>query len=97
MAPMSSSHKAQKGAAMGIARSTFPFVPAAVDTAPDIPVAAAGGVGDGRGLAAALMLGADGVLRCLGMSASPPTPDVSLRGNEPTLRANALNRCAIAR
>ena len=24
---------------------------------------------------------------CLGMSASPPTPDVSLRGNELTLRA----------
>jgi hypothetical protein len=24
----------------------------------------------------------------LGMSASPPTPDVSLQGNEPTLRAN---------
>jgi hypothetical protein len=24
---------------------------------------------------------------CLGMSASPPTPDVSLQGNEPTLRA----------
>jgi hypothetical protein len=26
-------------------------------------------------------------LSCLGMSASPPTPDVSLRGSEPTLRA----------
>ena len=26
---------------------------------------------------------------CLGMSASPPTPDVSLQGNEPTLRAIA--------
>jgi hypothetical protein len=25
---------------------------------------------------------------CLGVSASPPTPDVSLQGNEPTLRAN---------
>ena len=46
----------------GIARSTFPFVPAVADTVPDIPVVAAGGIADGRGLAAALMLGADGVL-----------------------------------
>jgi nitronate monooxygenase len=46
----------------GISRSTFPFVPAVVDEAPDAPVAAAGGIADGRGLAAALMLGADGVL-----------------------------------
>jgi nitronate monooxygenase len=46
----------------GISRGTFAFVPAVVDVAPDIPVAAAGGVADGRGLAAALMLGADGVL-----------------------------------
>jgi nitronate monooxygenase len=46
----------------GIFRGTFAFVPAVVDAAPDIPVAAAGGVADGRGLAAALMLGADGVL-----------------------------------
>jgi nitronate monooxygenase len=51
-----------EGGGHGISRSTFPFVPAVVDAAPDIPVAAAGGVGDGRGLAAALMLGADGVL-----------------------------------
>jgi nitronate monooxygenase len=46
----------------GISRGTFAFVPAVVDAAPDIPVAAAGGIADGRGLAAALMLGADGVL-----------------------------------
>jgi nitronate monooxygenase len=46
----------------GVSRGTFAFVPAVVDVAPDIPVAAAGGVADGRGLAAALMLGADGVL-----------------------------------
>lgn len=46
----------------GIARSTFPLVPAIADCAPNIPVVAAGGIGDGRGLAAALMLGADGVL-----------------------------------
>jgi nitronate monooxygenase len=46
----------------GISRGTLPLVPAVVDVAGDIPVAAAGGIGDGRGLAAALMLGADGVL-----------------------------------
>ena len=51
-----------EGGGHGISRSTFPFVPAVADTAPDIPVAAAGGIADGRGLAAALMLGADGVL-----------------------------------
>jgi nitronate monooxygenase len=46
----------------GISRGTFPLVPAVVDLAGDVPVAAAGGIADGRGLAAALMLGADGVL-----------------------------------
>ncbi len=46
----------------GVSRSTFPFVPAVVDAAKGVPVVAAGGVADGRGLAAALMLGADGVL-----------------------------------
>jgi nitronate monooxygenase len=46
----------------GDARGTFALVPAVVDAARGIPVAAAGGVADGRGLAAALMLGADGVL-----------------------------------
>ena len=46
----------------GVARGTFALVPAVVDAARGIPVAAAGGVADGRGLAAALMLGADGVL-----------------------------------
>jgi nitronate monooxygenase len=51
-----------EGGGHGISRSTFPFVPAVADALPDIPLAAAGGVADGRGLAAALMLGADGVL-----------------------------------
>jgi nitronate monooxygenase len=51
-----------EGGGHGISRGTFPLVPAVVDAAPGIPVAAAGGIADGRGLAAALMLGADGVL-----------------------------------
>src|SRR5205085_8141734 len=46
----------------GDSRGTFALVPAVVDAARGVPVAAAGGVADGRGLAAALMLGADGVL-----------------------------------
>jgi nitronate monooxygenase len=46
----------------GHSRGTFALVPAVVDAAHGTPVAAAGGVADGRGLAAALMLGADGAL-----------------------------------
>ena len=40
---------------------TLPMVTAVVDVAGDIPVLAAGGIADGRGLAAVLMLGAEGV------------------------------------
>ena len=42
--------------------STLPLVPAMVDAVEATPVLAAGGIADGRGLAAALMLGAHGVL-----------------------------------
>jgi enoyl-[acyl-carrier protein] reductase II len=41
--------------------STMVLVPQVVDIAGDIPVVAAGGIADGRGLAAALALGAQGV------------------------------------
>jgi nitronate monooxygenase len=46
----------------GVSRGTLALVPALVDMAGiDVPVIAAGGIADGRGLAAALMLGAAGV------------------------------------
>jgi len=47
----------------GGGRSTLPLVPAIIDAVgKQVPVVAAGGIADGRGLAAALMLGAAGVL-----------------------------------
>jgi len=46
----------------GAARALFPLLPAVVDVAGPIPVVAAGGISDGRGMAAALALGASGVL-----------------------------------
>jgi nitronate monooxygenase len=46
----------------GGARATLPLVPVVVDAVAPKPVVAAGGIADGRGLAAALMLGAHGAL-----------------------------------
>jgi nitronate monooxygenase len=43
-------------------RGTLPFVPVVADLAAPTPVLAAGGIADGRGLAAALVLGAAGAL-----------------------------------
>jgi nitronate monooxygenase len=69
---------AQGGEAGGhgmTARSTFTLVPDVVDLAaeraPETLVLAAGGVADGRGLASALVLGADGVLVGTRFWASP--------------------------
>jgi nitronate monooxygenase len=46
----------------GGGRSTLPLVPAVADVVAPMPVVAAGGIADGRGLAAVLMLGAHGAL-----------------------------------
>jgi nitronate monooxygenase len=49
------------GGHSGMSRGTIGLVPAVVDAVGSIPVVAAGGIADGRGLAAALSLGASGV------------------------------------
>jgi nitronate monooxygenase len=49
------------GGHSGTTRGTMGFVPAVVDIAGSIPVVAAGGIADGRGLAAVLSLGGSGV------------------------------------
>lgn len=46
----------------GATRATLPLVPAVIDAVAPVPVLAAGGIADGRGVAAALMLGAQGVM-----------------------------------
>jgi nitronate monooxygenase len=72
-------------------RSTFTLVPDVVDRAaersPETLVLAAGGVADGRGLAAALTLGADGVLVGTRFWASPEAL-VSPRAQDRAMRAS---------
>jgi nitronate monooxygenase len=52
-------------------RSTLSFVPVVVDLAAPTPVLAAGGIADGRGVAAALVLGAAGALLGTRFQATP--------------------------
>ncbi len=54
-------------------RSTMAFVPVVADLAAPAPVLAAGGIADGRGVAAALALGAAGVLIGTRFLATPET------------------------
>jgi len=59
-------------------QATMVLVPMVVDAVAPIPVLAAGGIADGRGLAAAIALGADGVLlgtRFLASQESPLHPN----------------------
>jgi nitronate monooxygenase/enoyl-[acyl-carrier protein] reductase II len=78
---------------------TLPLLPTVVDAANGVPVLAAGGIADGRGLAAALALGADGVLMGTRFLATPeaPIPDrwrqVIVESDEATtLRTAVIDR-----
>jgi len=75
-------------------RSTFTLVPDVVDLAaeraPETLVLAAGGVADGRGLAAALVLGADGVLMGTRFWATPEAL-VSPRAHQRAVGASGDN------
>lgn len=79
-------------------RSTLPLVPAVVDLVAPVPVLAAGGIADGRGLAAALVLGAAGALLGTRFQASreavvPPevsTAIIAARGDD-TERSRVLD------
>ncbi len=53
---------AEAGGHSGLGWSTLPFVPVVADLAAPVPVLGAGGIADGRGLAAVLALGAAGAL-----------------------------------
>jgi NAD(P)H-dependent flavin oxidoreductase YrpB (nitropropane dioxygenase family) len=54
--------------------ASMPLVPMVVNAVAPLPVLAAGGIADGRGLAAALALGADGVLLGTRMMATDESP-----------------------
>src|SRR5262245_62648722 len=55
-------------------QTTMTLVPMVVDAVAPVPVLAAGGIADGRGLAAALALGGDGVLLGTRFLASRESP-----------------------
>lgn len=55
----------------------YPLLSRVLDRHPDVPVLAAGGIGDGRALAAALAAGADGALVGTAFMASPEMVEVA--------------------
>jgi NAD(P)H-dependent flavin oxidoreductase YrpB (nitropropane dioxygenase family) len=67
--------------------STLPLVPQVCDVVNAVPVLAAGGIADGRGLAAVLMLGAQGALIGTRFLA---TPEANGRGHSKDVILNAL-------
>ena len=75
------------------AMSTLPLVPQVVDVVNGVPVLAAGGIADGRGLAAVLMLGAQGALIGTRFLA---TPEAGGRGHSKDVILNALGSQTVA-
>ena len=76
--------------------ATMPLVPLIVDAVGDrVPVVAAGGLFDGRGLAAALALGADGVWLGTRFIATPEAQ--SVRGYKDALVAGAEDSTVVSR
>jgi NAD(P)H-dependent flavin oxidoreductase YrpB (nitropropane dioxygenase family) len=73
--------------------STLPLVPEVVDVVNGVPVVAAGGIADGRGLAAALMLGAQGALIGTRFLA---TPEAKGHGHSKDVILNALGSQTVA-
>lgn len=73
--------------------STLPLVPLVVDVVGGVPVIAAGGIADGRGLAAAIMLGAQGALMGTRFLA---TPEAHGRGHSKDVILNALGSQTMA-
>jgi enoyl-[acyl-carrier protein] reductase II len=78
--------------------STMTLVPQVVDAVSPIPVVAAGGIFDGRGIAAALMMGASGVnlgTRFIATQESPATAAwkqaIAAASSEDTMKADVLN------
>jgi NAD(P)H-dependent flavin oxidoreductase YrpB (nitropropane dioxygenase family) len=72
---------------------TLPLVPMVIDVVGDVPVLAAGGIADGRGLAAVLMLGAQGVLMGTRFLA---TPEARGNGHSKDVILNALGSQTVA-
>ena len=75
------------------AMSTLPLVPQVIDVVNGVPVLAAGGIADGRGLAAVLMLGAQGALIGTRFLA---TPEARGRGHSKDVILNALGSQTVA-
>jgi len=75
------------------AMSTLALVPQVVDVVNGVPVLAAGGIADGRGLAAVLMLGAQGALIGTRFLAAP---EASGRGHSKDAILNALGSQTVA-